>query len=70
MYRRDFSTRRGGTPSPPRPGIGVPCRDAQADGIPCGAIRVRCEECERLRAQRPGSWSVREVLPGRPANDA
>lgn len=70
MYRRDPAREPRSFTKPPRPGLGIPCRDAQADGVPCGKVRVSCDQCDRLRAQQPGSWSVREELPTRPANDA
>lgn len=31
-------------------GLGVPCGEAQADGVPCGELGVLCSECERARA--------------------
>ena len=33
----------------PKSGLGVPCREAQADGVPCGELGVLCSECERAR---------------------
>lgn len=31
-------------------GLGVPCGEAQADGVPCGELGVLCSECERACA--------------------
>lgn len=37
----------------------APCSNAQADGVPCGALGGRCEQCEAaaqaLREQRAAS---------------
>lgn len=30
-----------------KPGLGVPCAEAQADGVPCDVIGADCETCER-----------------------
>ena len=34
-----------------RPGLGVFCIEAQADGVPCYELGIECETCER--AWRP-----------------
>jgi hypothetical protein len=31
----------------PQSGTGVPCQIAQSDGVPCAAVRVDCEHCDR-----------------------
>lgn len=28
-------------------GLGVPCAEAQADGVPCGELGIECHECQR-----------------------
>ncbi len=47
------------TPSPRRQqlmwegsksGMGTPCWEAQADGVPCIELSIDCGECERARA--------------------
>ncbi len=44
----------------PKSGLGVPCCEAQADGVPCGELGVLCSECERARAaeidNHPERW--------------
>jgi len=34
----------------PEPGLGVPCCEAQSDGVPCPAHDCDCNDCERARA--------------------
>lgn len=31
----------------PAPGLGVPCREAQADGTPCTQLRSDCADCDK-----------------------
>jgi len=45
----------------PEPGLGVPCREAQCDGVPCLQLKVDCANCDRARpplepvsTRRPG----------------
>lgn len=33
----------------PAPGLGVPCREAQCDGVPCPYCDSDCTDCERAR---------------------
>jgi hypothetical protein len=35
--------------APRRPGLGVRCPEAQADGVPCDEIGRDCDECGRPR---------------------
>ena len=34
-----------------RPGLGVLCTEAQADGVPCNELGIECEKCERAQRQ-------------------
>lgn len=36
-------------PRIPAPGLGVPCREAQADGLPCSQLRADCADCDRAQ---------------------
>lgn len=42
------------------PGLGVPCREAQADGVPCAEVDADCRDCDRAVPSGVG-WLVREV---------
>jgi hypothetical protein len=33
-------------------GLGVLCCEAQADGVPCGELGVRCDDCVRAGPRR------------------
>lgn len=33
----------------PAPGLGVPCREAQCDGVPCPYCGSDCTDCEKAR---------------------
>lgn len=33
----------------PEPGLGVPCRQAQCDGVPCPQLNVDCATCAKAR---------------------
>lgn len=46
-------TPRGDPTVEAAPGTGVPCRDAQADGVPCVELRPNCADCDRVEAERP-----------------
>ena len=47
----------------PAPGLGVPCSEAQCDGVPCPQVKVDCDNCERARPSEP--TSIRQpVEPG------
>jgi hypothetical protein len=37
----------------PEPGLGVPCCDAQCDGVPCRELRADCNDCERTPPHEP-----------------
>ena len=47
----------------PELGLGVLCREAQADGVPCDQLAVPCAECARGR--RALAAEHRRVLNGR-----
>jgi hypothetical protein len=36
--------------SHPESGLGAPCWEAQADGVPCDELGVDCSDCERVEA--------------------
>jgi hypothetical protein len=36
----------------PVSGLGVPCCEGQADGVPCPELGRRCEDCERSPQRR------------------
>jgi hypothetical protein len=46
-------------PSERRPtqaaGLGVPCREAQADGVPCEELGTDCSECDKGRVNTDDS---------------
>ena len=37
----------------PATGLGVPCCEAQADGVPCPELGTHCADCERAQQHRP-----------------
>lgn len=46
----DVTRRRRATARRDRPaesGTGVPCAEAQADGVPCFELGIDCEDCDR-----------------------
>ena len=46
---RAFASVPGPAARAPEPGLGVLCREAQADGVPCDDVAAYCYECERRR---------------------
>jgi len=39
----------------PAPGLGVPCREAQADGVPCMQLRADCADCDKANPEDVGA---------------
>lgn len=49
MLSQSEPTNRAGPSRLPAPGLGVPCREAQADGTPCTQMRADCADCDKAR---------------------
>lgn len=47
-------TTDAGTPIPAS-GLGVPCREAQADGTPCTQMRADCADCDKATTGQPAA---------------
>lgn len=48
----------------PRSGLGVACREAQADGVPCSDLGAQCGECDRALARREQDRPASTAQPG------
>ena len=61
MLRISEPTERAGSLF--RPGLGVPCREAQADGFPCTGLRGDCADCDKARlGEGDASTGAREPI--------
>ncbi len=52
MNRPHTSHDRGAAVAPAA-GLGVPCCEAQADGVPCSELGIPCEICGRVTHRAP-----------------
>jgi hypothetical protein len=53
MDQPDRSSPRVRRVATPATGLGVPCCEAQADGVPCAELGRPCADCERGAQRRP-----------------